>query len=395
MEGAFIGAAINRIEIPQSVEVIGANCFQSCKSLEIIEFDNDSKLKHVDPSAFASSSVQAIIVPGRISSLFSCATPANCELQVRKIAQKRAFTLEDWRIDLSEYQRVMVLNQGTVRLLEHRTTNAQIVAKEFPFISGSEPESPPSILEDQRFKRELEALIALRHPSIVTMQGWSQFPDDENAQLIFEYLPPPCLKNVIARPANYEWWTSTAKAKAIVGLVQAMIFVHSRNLMHRELKTRIVFFDEEHQIKLGGFGRSKFDDSDSLQQTMFGKGTSLYQAPEMWEEEYNASVDVYAFAMILFRVATGHSPFPEMRRKQGMARMSRVMDGDRAKIDDNVAALTRDLIESCWDHNPSARPTFVQIMETLDRANFQLFPDVDSDEVRRYIELVRVKSQLL
>jgi hypothetical protein len=57
---------------------------------------------------------------------------------------------------------------------------------------------------------------------------------------------------VIATPVDYGWWTSTAKAKAIVGLVQAMAFVHSRNLMHRELKTRVIFFDGEHEAKVGG-----------------------------------------------------------------------------------------------------------------------------------------------
>jgi hypothetical protein len=391
MDGAFLGSAICRIDIPQSVEVIGANCFQSCKSLETVEFDDDSKLRHIDPTAFLSSSVHVIMVPKRISSLFSCATPAGCTLEIRKLAQQRAFALEEWTIDLSEYERVMFLNQGTVRLLQHRTTSAYIVAKEFPFPSDAES----SILNDELFKRELESLITLRHPSIVTMQGWAQSPDAEHADLMFQYLPPPSLKHVIAKPEDYAWWTSTAKAKAIVGLVQAMTFVHSRNLMHRELKTRVVFFDEEHEVKVGGFGRSKFDDLESLQQTVFDKSTSLYQAPEMWTDDYDGSVDVYAFAMILFRVATGHSPFPEVRRKTAFVRMNRVMKGDRADIDQKVIPFTRGLIESCWDHDPAKRPSFVQIMEGLDRANFQIFPDVDSAAVRRYIELIRVKSQLL
>jgi hypothetical protein len=92
--------------------------------------------------------------------------------------------------------------------------------------------------------------------------------------------------------------------------------------MHRELKTHAIFFDEEHQVNVGGFGPSNFDDWESLQQTTFSKSSSLSQAPELWTSDYDGSVDVYAFAMILFRVAMGHSPFPGLCRKTEFARMN-------------------------------------------------------------------------
>jgi hypothetical protein len=75
IDAAFFGSSIRCITIPQSVEIIGAHCFQECNALERIEFDMASNLQHLDPSAFSQSSVALIVVPSRISSLFACAVP--------------------------------------------------------------------------------------------------------------------------------------------------------------------------------------------------------------------------------------------------------------------------------------------------------------------------------
>jgi hypothetical protein len=390
IDAAFFGSSIRFIKFPQSVEIIGAHCFQECNVLERIEFDMNSNLQHLDPSAFSQSSVSLIVVPSRISSLFACAIPPRCHLEVLKIRQSRTFNLDEWLINLNDYQDCGFLNRGTVRLLKHRTTHDPIVVKAFK--SVAEVQSP--IQPDVQFQREIETMITLRHPCVVAMQGWCRSNEDQSAQLVLEYLSPPSLKQLLHKPTQYEWWTSTAKVKAIIGIVQGMTFIHSRNLMHRELKTRSIFFDQEHCVKIGGFGRSKFDDLDVLKHTMFCDSMSFYQAPEMWGSDYTNSVDVYSFAMILFRIVTGHSPFPEMRGKSPMARMQRVIQGRRADID-NVVPFVRSLIDGCWAHDPTTRPTFAKIMEILDQENFRIFEDVNSEEVRRYIESIRVRSQLL
>jgi hypothetical protein len=396
IESAFFGSSITLIDIPKSVECLSKDCFRDCKVLETVEFDNESQLQHVDKSAFSSSSVKLITVPSRISALFSCVVPPGCELRVVKVQQQREFNLDEWKITLNEYEEVGELNSGgTVRLFKHRSTKEEIVVKAFPFVPYANSPSAPEV----QFRRELETMITLRHPCVVQMRGWcpaagggdgEKFP-----QIVLEYLRPPSLKTLLDKPGEYDWWTSTAKAKAIVGIVQAMSFLHSRNLMHRELKTRIVLLDDEHQVKIGGFGRSKFDDADLQMKQTSSLSTSLYQAPEMWEYEYTNSVDVYSFAMILYRMMMNHSPFPELRRRPPVARMRHVQSGKRPPIDDGVVPFMRALIGGCWSEESTARPSFPKIMEILDHEDFKVFPDVDSGEVRRYVEMIRVKSQLL
>jgi serine/threonine protein kinase len=357
----------------------------------------ESQLQHIDKSAFLSSSVKHITVPTRISSIFSCVVPPGCELTVVKVQQKREFDINKWKIGLKDYREVRELNSGgTVRLFKHRSTNEEIVVKEFLFVPYANSPVKPEV----QFQRELETMITLRHPCVVQMLGWcppagDDGDDEEHSDIVLEYLRPPSLKTLLDKPGAHRWWTSTAKAKAIVGIVQAMTFIHSRNLMHRELKTRIVLFDDEHNVKIGGFGRSKFDDVDPGLRHTLASCVSLYQAPEMWGSEYTNSVDVYAFAMILYRVMMNRSPFPELRHQRPEQRKRHVQSGSRPPIGGDVVEFMRTLIEDCWSQDSKIRPSFPKIMEILDHENFKVFRDVDSAEVRRYVEMIRVKSQLL
>jgi serine/threonine protein kinase len=348
----------------------------------------ESNLQHIDPSAFSSCSVRLINIPSKISAIFTCVVPPKCELNVRKVRQKRKFNLDQWIIDLNEYSSVRMLNKATVEQFKHKSTKSNIAVKVVRFEPFQNSPGDPEL----QFRREIETLLTLRHPCVVHMLGWCPHADRESAHIVMDYLKIS-LKTLLHDPTRYPWWTSTAKAKAVVGIVQGMAFAHSRNVMHRDLKTRVILFDSEHEVKIAGFGRSKFDDVE-MDQTKFTNWLSLYEAPELWMKDYTNAVDVYSFAMVLFRIVMNRGPFPEMRGKTPLVRMKRVMNGSRAPVDDTVAPLARALIESCWAHEPTERPSFVQIMETLNRGNFMIFDDVDPIEVREFVELIRLKGQL-
>jgi serine/threonine protein kinase len=301
----------------------------------------------------------------------------------------RTFNESDWIVDLKGYAKVRTLNRGSVQLLRDLGTNKEIVVKEVPL----DPYSNSPVSPDVQFRRELETLITLVHPCILLMRGWVAAGPETAPMFVFDYCRPPTLKTLLHHPLEYKWWTSTAKAKVLVGIVQGMSFIHSRNLVHRELKTRAILLDKTHDVKIGGFGRSKFDDLDLTKQTMYNSRISLYEAPEMWTDDYTNAVDVYAFAMILFRVITGGSPFPEMKGKSPSARMQRVANGGRPEIGGDVVPFVRALLESCWAHDPSQRPPFVKIMDILNQYEFKIFKDVDSAVVRRYIDEIRLKEQ--
>jgi hypothetical protein len=50
--------------------------------------------------------------------------------------------------------------------------------------------------------------------------------------------------------------------------------------------------------------------------------------------------------------------------------------------------VIKTLIMSCWSENPEQRPSFDDILKTLDRIHFQVVPGVNAMEVRSYIDSI-------
>jgi serine/threonine protein kinase len=59
------------------------------------------------------------------------------------------------------------------------------------------------------------------------------------------------------------WWTPTAKAKAIAGIVLGLWFAHGLRLLHGGLKASNVLFDAERRIKIADFSPIRLETSDT------------------------------------------------------------------------------------------------------------------------------------
>ena len=89
------------------------------------------------------------------------------------------------------------------------------------------------------------------------------------------------------------------------------------------------------------------------------------RAPEVFRhEDYNETVDVYSYAMILFYLLDGRPPWPTLNGIEAVRRASD--EGDRPIIPRNWDQRLISLLMECWDENRSVRPPFKQILENLD-----------------------------
>lgn len=90
------------------------------------------------------------------------------------------------------------------------------------------------------------------------------------------------------------------------------------------------------------------------------------RAPEVFRhEDYNETVDVYSYAMILFYLLDGKPPWPLMNGLEAVRRASE--EGDRPVIPRNWDQRLSTLLMECWDDNPSARPPFRTILDSLNK----------------------------
>ena len=82
-------------------------------------------------------------------------------------------------------------------------------------------------------------------------------------------------------------------------------------IIHRDIKCDNIFINSHKgTIMIGDLGIASIF-SDSFKNTIIG--TPEYMAPEIFEENYDTSVDIYSFGLCVLEIVTHESPYPECK----------------------------------------------------------------------------------
>ncbi|XP_050815133.1 serine/threonine-protein kinase WNK2 isoform X9 [Gopherus flavomarginatus] len=165
-------------------------------------------------------------------------------------------------------------------------------------------------VERQRFKEEAEMLKGLQHPNIVRFYDfWESCVKGKKCiVLVTELMTSGTLKTYLKRfkvmkPKVLRSWCRQ--------ILKGLLFLHTRTppIIHRDLKCDNIFITgPTGSVKIGDLGLA------TLKRASFAKsviGTPEFMAPEMYEEHYDESVDVYAFGMCMLEMATSEYPYSE------------------------------------------------------------------------------------
>lgn len=96
-------------------------------------------------------------------------------------------------------------------------------------------------------------------------------------------------------------------AQALVGLEH----MHSKNVIHRDIKSHNLLITDEMQVKLADFGLAQvMDESSTISQNLIG--TPWYFSPELCKgEPFSFKSDIWALGIVLYRLCSLHAPFDE------------------------------------------------------------------------------------
>ena len=259
------------------------------------------------------------------------------------------------------------------------------------------PEATKSLI------REITIPAQIRHPAILPIYGFVP-PDERNVAMLATPVMAhggamKLITNYWAEQDQPEGFTEVVFAKAAYGLAQALRFIHSHGILHRDVKPDNVFLDENWNPKLGDFGLSRKvkvsgEEEASLDLQMTHKlGTCLYMAPELLDDtaEYTGKVDVFAFGVTLYVLHARSWPFFITNGAQTVQvppapnKLSRLLfNGYRYKRLDNINDTVWELITACWEQNPDARPTMEEVCHAMRSPEFSIDPAA-GDEYMEYV----------
>ncbi|MBA0793721.1 hypothetical protein Gohar_018107 [Gossypium harknessii] len=150
--------------------------------------------------------------------------------------------------------------------------------------------------------------------------------------------------------------------KVALDVSKGINYLHQNNIIHRDLKTANLLMDENQVVKVADFGVARVQAQSGVMTAE--TGTYRWMAPEVIEHKpYDHKADVFSFGIALWELLTGEIPYSLLTPLQ--AAVGVVQKSLRPTIPKNTHPRLGELLERCWQQDPTQRPNFSEIIEIL------------------------------
>jgi len=159
---------------------------------------------------------------------------------------------------------------------------------------------------DARFRREAKTAAQLEHPNVLQIYGFGV--EDGVAYIEMPYLSGGTLASRLEAGPPPPTETVCGWVEALASALDA---AHARGIIHRDIKTVNVLFDQSGRIVLGDFGLAKsMADSSGLTAAGTLMGTPMYLSPEQARgETLTPRSDQFSLGVLAYRMLTGQLPW--------------------------------------------------------------------------------------
>jgi serine/threonine protein kinase len=202
-----------------------------------------------------------------------------------------------------------------------------------------------------RFVAEARLLAGLTHTGLVMVLD-AGF-EAESPFLVMELVDGPTLADVCADGCD-------ARRVGSIGvqIAETLDFVHSRGIVHRDVKPANVLLGPDDRAKLADFGIARLVDQEShYTRTGFAMGTIAYVSPEQVRgDQVTGAADVYSLGLVLLEALTGRREYPGNDMHAAQTRLTR-----HPHLDDGLPDAWSSLLREMTALDPHDRPTPAQV----------------------------------
>ncbi|KAF2150659.1 protein kinase A [Myriangium duriaei CBS 260.36] len=148
---------------------------------------------------------------------------------------------------------------------------------------------------------ERRMLQKVKHPFLITL--WGTFQDSKNLYMVMDFIEGGELFSLLRKSQRFP--NPVAKFYA-AEVTLALDYLHSHNIIYRDLKPENLLLDRHGHLKITDFGFAK--EVPDITWTLCG--TPDYLAPEVVSSKgYNKSVDWWSLGILIFEMLCGFTPF--------------------------------------------------------------------------------------
>lgn len=253
---------------------------------------------------------------------------------------------------MKRYEKVKQIGKGSygkVYLMRDKTNDELVVVKQIPIKS-----------KDQKGKnaamKEAHVLEMLQHPNVIAYLD-SFFDHRGGFCIVLEYADGKDLQKYLESHGEVE---ERQVLQIFTQLILGLDYIHSQNILHRDIKTANVFLFRKGLVKLGDFGIAREVSNNELAHTLIG--TPYFMCPELLRgQSYGFPADVWAAGCVLFELMARRHAFTGKSREELFAN---IMGGQMPEMPTQYSKELIDLLRQMLNQDPSKRPTCKEILET-------------------------------
>lgn len=206
--------------------------------------------------------------------------------------------------------------------------------------------------------KEAKLLSNLFCPYIISF--YDSFMEDSIFCIVTEYCEGGDLDILIKQHQKSQQLFSKATILDwLVQLALALKYIHQRNIIHRDLKTRNIFL-KHNRIKLGDFGVSRIMKSSNEYAKTF-TGTPYYMSPEVLkQEEYSFKSDIWSLGCIFYELLMLERPY---KSDSMMSLFLRIVEDDVPQLPNSFPPELCKLSMMMLEKDPKKRPSAQEILQ--------------------------------
>lgn len=306
-------------------------------------------LFHVAPmnpeQAYRRCCVQIAQLSQQVEKVASYPIPSLADLQTEAYSQERASTL----LNQGELLPGLVVGKhyeilaeiarggmGIVYLVRH-TRNHNLQALKVLSLRQSRNNK-----NYQRFQREVQLLENLNHPALI------QLHDTGTVQRIpyyvMDYLPGKSMHSHLESGAL----PPAIALSLILQVSEALHYAHQNGILHRDIKSTNIIFDDQSNPILTDFSSALPVDKNATRLTRMGSviGTPCYMAPEQFTGSHplDQRSDIFSLGFLLYEMLAGYHPLADLHPSTAL---SKIITSQYPQLSEINPALPAPILQIC------------------------------------------------